>query len=123
MRKKRATKQEITFLAVSLAASALILALAFLDAAPLRPADAEETGSTYTADTMLDAAQVDLNTAGLEALCTLPGIGEKKAQAILDDRAANGPYERVEDVTRVSGITQNTIRNWTQIAYVSRQAG
>ena len=117
MKRKRVTRQEIAFLAVSLAASALILGLAFLDAAPLRPA--EEDGNTYAADTLLDAAQVDLNTAGLEALCTLPGIGEKKAQAILDDRAANGPYERVEDVTRVSGITQNTIRNWTRIAYVS----
>ena len=117
MKRKRVTRQEIVFLAVSLAASALILGLAFLDAAPLRPA--EEDGNTYAVDTLLDAAQVDLNTSGLEALCTLPGIGEKKAQAILDDRAANGPYEQVEDVTRVSGITQNTIRNWTRIAYVS----
>ena len=62
---------------------------------------------------------MDLNTAGLDALCTLPGVGEKRARAILEDRAANGPYERVEDVTRVSGITQNTIRDWARLAYVS----
>ena len=49
----------------------------------------------------------------------LKGVGEKRARAILEDRAANGPYERVEDVTRVSGITQNTIRDWARLAYVS----
>ena len=117
MKRKRASRQEKNFLAVSLAASVLILALAFLDTAPLWPVG--ENASTQTASTLLDAARVDLNTADLEALCTLPGIGEKKAQAILDDRAANGPYERVEDVTRVKGITQNTIMNWAQLAYVS----
>lgn len=51
-------------------------------------------------------ALVDLNTAGLADLLTLPGVGETKAQAILDDRAANGPFVRSEDVTRVSGIGQ-----------------
>ena len=32
---------------------------------------------------------------------------------------ANGRYLRVEDVTRVSGITHNTIKDWGPIAYVS----
>ena len=117
MEKKGVTRREWIFLAVSLAATALILVLAFLDAAPLQAAEADS--SSYTVGVLSEAARVDLNTAGLEALCTLPGIGEKKAQAILDDRAVNGPYERVEDVTRVSGITQNTIAKWAQLAYVS----
>ena len=99
------------------AAAALFVLLAVGDTAPLRPPEGAESGAA--AGTLWEQAQGDLNTAGLDALCTLPGVGEKRARAILEDRAANGPYERVEDVTRVSGITQNTIRDWARLAYVS----
>ena len=77
-------------------------------------------GRAVTAGQLSRAAQAeDFDLAGLDALCTLPGVGEKRARAILADRAANGPYAQVEDVTRVSGITQNTIRDWARLAYVS----
>ena len=85
--------------------------------APAHPA--ADRAAVRASGSLLDAAQVDLNTAGLEALCTLPGIGESKARAIIEDRAANGPYAQVEDVTRVSGITRNTIKDWVRLAYVS----
>ena len=111
-------RRELAFLALSAAAAVLFAVLALGGTAPLRPP--EGTGAAVpAAGTLLDAARVDLNTAGLDALCTLPGVGEKRARAILEDRAANGPYERVEDVTRVSGITHNTIRDWARLAYVS----
>lgn len=117
MKRKPVTRQEMIFLAVSVAVSVLLMVLAYLFTAPLIPM--QTVGSTGSTATLLDAARVDLNTAGLEALCTLPGIGEKKAQAIIDDRRANGPYRQLEDVTRVSGITQSTIANWADLAYVS----
>ena len=110
-------RRELGFLAAAAAAAALFVLLAVGDTAPLRPPEGAEGGAA--AGTLWEQAQVDLNTAGLDALCTLPGVGEKRARAILEDRAANGPYERVEDVTRVSGITQNTIRDWARLAYVS----
>ncbi|MCI8539408.1 MAG: ComEA family DNA-binding protein [Oscillospiraceae bacterium] len=47
---------------------------------------------------------VNINTADLDALMALPGVGETRAQAILDDRAANGPFRYPEDITRVPGI-------------------
>lgn len=50
---------------------------------------------------------VNLNTAGVEALCTLPGIGEAKAKAIVAYREANGAFERVEDIMQVSGIKES----------------
>lgn len=54
---------------------------------------------------------VDLNSADLSALTTLPGIGESKAQAILDYRAEHGPFRYVEDITKVSGIGRSTFEN------------
>ncbi len=51
---------------------------------------------------------VDLNAADLAELLTLPGLGATKAQAILDDRAQNGPFAQPQDVIRVSGIGQAT---------------
>ena len=49
-------------------------------------------------------AKVNINTATAEELATLPGIGQAKAEAIIKDRAANGKYKNIEDLTRVKGI-------------------
>ncbi len=47
---------------------------------------------------------VNINTAGLDELKTLSGIGDSLAQAIIDEREKNGPFSSVEDLVRVSGI-------------------
>lgn len=52
---------------------------------------------------------VDINTAGLEELTALPGIGEARARAILDDREANGPYRYPEDLLRVRGVGEGVL--------------
>ena len=55
------------------------------------------------------AAPVDLNTATLEQLDALPGIGPVLAQRILDWRAANGRFSTVEELGEVSGIGEATL--------------
>ncbi len=49
-------------------------------------------------------SKLNINTASVSELDTLPGVGPSTAQKIVDDRTANGPFKRVEDLMRVSGI-------------------
>jgi competence protein ComEA len=53
-------------------------------------------------------ALIDINTATLEQLDTLPGIGPKTAQNIIDYRSNNGPFSNVEQLMDVPDIGQVT---------------
>lgn len=54
---------------------------------------------------------VNINTATLEELQTISGIGESKAQAIIDYREENGNFQNIEDLQNVPGIGESTFNN------------
>ncbi len=47
---------------------------------------------------------VDINSADARKLEKINGIGPAKAQAIVDYRTKNGPFQKVEDLEKVAGI-------------------
>lgn len=51
-----------------------------------------------------DTAIVNLNTATVEQLDGLPGIGAKMAARIVEYRQKNGPFKKIEDLMNVQGI-------------------
>ena len=55
-------------------------------------------------ETTNTSTKVNINTATLKDLITLNGIGESKAQAILEYRTKNGNFKTLEDLKKVSGI-------------------
>jgi competence protein ComEA len=55
-------------------------------------------------------AAVNINSATKEELTTLKGIGEKKAQAIIDYRKKNGDFKSVDDLEKVEGIGPGTMK-------------
>lgn len=57
-----------------------------------------------TAEPVASDGLIDLNTAGAEELKTLSGIGDVLAERIIAYREENGPFRRVEEITRVNGI-------------------
>ena len=101
------TKADNRVLAVCVAAGAVMLlyfvrlntAMAVPDRLPWEPPAMERIAEE----------RVNINTAGLEELMTLPGIGEVRARAILDDREQNGPFRYPEELTRVKGIGEGIL--------------
>ena len=67
-------------------------------------AGSPDTGQTGQTGGTSGENVVNLNTAGMDELMTLSGIGESRAQAILTYREENGGFSSIEDIKNVSGI-------------------
>lgn len=63
--------------------------------------------------------KVNLNTATLEELTTLTGIGETRAKDILAYRSTHGDFEKPEDLMQVPGIKESTYEKFKDMIYVN----
>ena len=111
----RLNKAEITAIAVTLLFAALTIGFRLGQrSVPVQfsvrtAGEAVPGGGESSVDDVAEEKRVNINTATLEELCRLDGIGEALARRIIDEREANGPFGSVEDITRVSGIGSGTL--------------
>jgi len=63
--------------------------------------------------------KIDINRADPWLLEALPGIGEVLAQSIVDYRSEHGPFKRIEDLLKVSGIGPATFEKIKEYITVS----
>jgi competence protein ComEA len=79
----------------------LALVLAVLVASPPAAAGVAD-GPTRTAAAR--AAKVNINTADVQELMTLAGVGRPLAEKIVQHRDANGPFKKPADLRKVEGV-------------------
>ena len=72
------------------------------------PEQAPEAEQPQTDEAQEESRPIDLNTATKNDLMTLPRIGEKTAQKILDYRAKYGKFSAIEQLMDVEGIGEAT---------------
>jgi len=82
--------------------SALTLSVAILGAPVWVAAQDDKTAAIKTVST------VNLNTATAEQLETLPGIGRRTAERILEHRQKSGGFKKIEELMNVRGIGEKS---------------
>jgi len=87
----------------------LLLSCLPLLSQPLLAADKPAAKPATAVTTAKESGKVNLNTASINELTALKGIGEKKAQAIVDFREKQGKFTTVEQLADVSGIGPATL--------------
>lgn len=92
--------------------SAINLALLIEDGQMIYvPTFEEVNNGSFSVDGMTDVASdglVNINTAGVDELTTLSGVGKVKAESIIEYRQNNGAFKNIEDIMNVSGIGQGS---------------
>ncbi|AKA16116.1 competence protein ComEA [Aeromonas hydrophila] len=87
----------------------LLLSCLPLLSQPLLAADKPAAKPATTVTAAKESGKVNLNTANINELTALKGIGEKKAQAIVDYREKQGKFTTVDQLADVSGIGPATL--------------
>jgi competence protein ComEA len=67
-----------------------------------------------------EKATLNLNAATLDQLATLPGIGPKVAERILEYRTKNGGFKKIEELMNVKGIGEKSFLKLKPLVSVAR---
>ena len=76
--------------------------------------EAEEIPAGETRKEATKEGKVNINTATVEELKTLKGVGENKAEAIIEYRTKNGSFQTKEDLMKVRGIGKKLFESFQE---------
>ena len=76
--------------------------------------EAEEIPAGATSKEEAKEGKVNINTATVEELKTLKGVGDKKAEAIIEYRKKNGSFQTKEDLMKVRGIGKKLFESFQE---------
>lgn len=76
--------------------------------------EATEIPAGVTSKEASKEGKVNINTATVEELKTLKGVGEKKAEAIIEYRKKNGSFKTKEDLMKVRGIGKKLFESFQE---------
>lgn len=83
------------------------------------PAKGEtEDANIFSTGGKVEEGKVRINSAGLDEIMTLPGIGEQKAKSIIEFRDTNGKFQSVDDLLQISGIGEKTLERFREMVIV-----
>ena len=89
--------------------SGLLVLSALAINVPTVSANAENSESMQGSGTTHIQQRIDLNSATVEQLISLPGVGQSKAKAIVKYREEVGPFLEVAQLTQVKGIGEKML--------------
>jgi competence protein ComEA len=74
------------------------------------------------AATVAKAATIDLNSASVSDLESLPGVGRRTAERIIEYRQKNGSFKKIEELMNVKGIGEKSFLKLKPLIAVSAKA-
>ena len=80
--------------------------------------DASEADETSHAASSVQTKKININTADLYELTSIPSVGEKTAQKIIDYREKK-KFKKIEDIMNIEGIGENKFKNMKDYISVS----
>lgn len=78
-----------------------------------------ENAEIKNENTEKDSSKININTATLEELDKLPGVGEATANKIISHREENGQFKTIEDIKNVNGIGDKKFENMKELICVN----
>ena len=113
----------IFFLAGSILVGSLVLSARRVDPDLVPGFETEPAAQALPAADAAPPGPVDVNTAGVDELVRLPGVGPVRAAAILRLREAEGPFASIDELLEVKGIGPVTLERLREYATVGGPEG
>ena len=101
-----------------LVVASVLLVVVAANALSAREASQQDRSTDARQSVVDGSTKVELNTADLESLESLPGIGPRTAQLIVEYRTEAGGFKKIEELMNVRGIGETTFLRLRELVHI-----